>query len=344
MSKLDRIQVKGFKSIREMDLELRDINILIGANGAGKSNFLEVFTLLNDVVPALITSDNPTSRYVTEAGGAHHLLHYGRKHSESISIVLWLDEKQFNVGLRPNRYGGLSGEVSLTEPDGLQDSRRELRTFFPDAHWNVFHFQDTSDSGPIKQTPNIYDNLYLRSDAHNLASMLYLFQNTNEHYFNRIVSTIRLAIPFLDHFVLEPRPENKETIRLQWMHKDSDMLFDISDLSDGTIRFICLVTLLLQPDPPSLIIIDEPELGLHPYAETLFASMVRSVAATGKQFIISTQSVRLVDEFLPENIVVVEREKDQSTFKRQSTKDLEIWLDDYTLGELWEKNVLGGRP
>jgi predicted ATPase len=154
---------------------------------------------------------------------------------------------------------------------------------------------------------------------------------------------VQLAAPFFDDFLLYPEPDNLDRIRLRWRHKKSEENWDISQLSDGTLRFICLSTLLLQPNSPDLIIIDEPELGLHPAAMELLVEMIRSVA-TKSQVIISTQAVSMVNQFAPEEIIVVEREKDESVFNRKNSKELEMWLDEYSMGELWEMNVIGGRP
>jgi len=183
----------------------------------------------------------------------------------------------------------------------------------------------------------------LRSDAANLAAFLYLLRNTYSSHYQRIVETIRLVAPFFDDFVLRPTPENQNKIRLEWREKQSDDYFDASYFSDGTLRFICLATLLLQPQLPSLVIIDEPELGLHPYAINLLADMLHS-AATKTQVIVSTQSVPLVNQFLPADVIVVDREDNQSVFHRLKSEKLGEWLDQYGLGELWEKNVIGGRP
>jgi len=176
-----------------------------------------------------------------------------------------------------------------------------------------------------------------------LAAFLYLLQETQPDYYRQIVETVRLVAPFFNDFVLRPNPFNEDKIQLEWQEKGSDGPFSANYLSDGTLRFICLATLLQQPNLPTTILIDEPELGLHPYAIVVLANMLRS-AATQTQVIISTQSVPLVNQFTPEDIIVVDRQDGQSTFERRSTANLEAWLDDYGVGDLWEKNLLGGRP
>jgi len=209
--------------------------------------------------------------------------------------------------------------------------------------WKVYHFHDTSENARIKQTNKINDNAYLKPDAANLAAFLYLLKETQRYSYERIIKVIQLAAPFFDDFVLRPSPLNPENIQLEWREKNDDGYFNASSLSDGTLRFICLATLLLQPELPATILIDEPELGLHPYAITLLAGLLES-ASIKSQIIISTQSVPLVNHFSPENIIVVDRKDNQSTFTPLKTRDLNLWLEDYSLGEIWEKNLIGGRP
>jgi predicted ATPase len=183
----------------------------------------------------------------------------------------------------------------------------------------------------------------LRSNASNLAAFLFLLQGQHPEHYREIVRTVRLVAPFFDDFALRPRPLNPNKIQLEWREKGSDSYFGANYLSDGTLRFMCLATLLLQPDLPATVLIDEPELGLHPYAITVLASLLRS-AAQQTQVIVSTQSVPLVNQFRPEDVIVVDREDRQSVFRRLTQADLESWLDEYGLGDLWEKNLLGGRP
>ena len=162
--------------------------------------------------------------------------------------------------------------------------------------------------------------------------------------YKQILRILRLALPFLDDFVLQPeqvRPD-EFTIQLRWQGKDSDEPYLASQLSDGSLRFICLVTALMQPDPPATIIIDEPELGLHPYAITLLGALLHS-ASEKMQIIVATQSVALVNQFSIDDLIVVELKDGSSVFKCPKECEYELWLEDYSVGELWEKNVLGGR-
>ena len=362
MPPLNRITVEGFKSIRKMDLELRSLNVLIGANGAGKTNFVSLFKLLNQIV------EGNLQVFVAKAGGADTLLYFGQKVSSEIKIELDFGRNGYKCKLSPSSEGTLIFAEEACWGQGLvwdqpynvdlgkghKESRLREEAISPThkiarhvlyglKSWKVYHFHDTSDTAKVKQFVELNDNAMLRPDASNLAAFLYLLHEKHRAHYDSIVETIRLAAPFLADFVLRPSPLNPETIKLEWRENGSDAYFDANSLSDGTLRFICLATLLLQPMLPATILIDEPELGLHPYAITLLASMVQS-AATKTQVIVSTQSVPLVNQFLPEDIIVVDREEGQSVFRHLERQPLENWLEDYGLGDLWEKNVLGGRP
>ena len=236
--------------------------------------------------------------------------------------------------------------------DGLSESSLVIAGEFIDgfwreiiANWRIYHFHDTSDTAGMKRKGAVHDNKYLRPDASNLAAFLYRLKHEHTECYESIIDTIRLAIPFFDDFVLESKalPTEEMQIRLLWRQTNSDYELWPSQLSDGSIRFICLVTALMQPEPPSTIIFDEPELGLHPYAITLLGALFRR-ASERMQVIISTQSVALLNQFNLGEIITVDRQNGYSIFKRLDEEQFSAWLDEYTIGELWEKNLLGGRP
>jgi len=370
MGGLNRLILEGFKSIRTMDLHLSPLTVLIGANGAGKSNLLSFFRMLNAV------SAGNLQRFVGEQGRANALLHYGRKRTPQMSATMEFDTtngkntyKLSLIGVAPDDLMFADEEVSFTpattgstpKPSHLGGGHRESR--LPDAvnagnitartvkwtvdRWRFYHFHDTSPAAPIKQTCSIKDNRLLRTDGANLSAFLYMLKTAYHDHYERIRDTIRLAAPFFDDFILEPDEANPNSIYMEWRETGSDTPLFAHQLSDGTIRFIALTTLLLQPDlknRPLLVLIDEPELGLHPYAITLLASMLQT-ASKRFQIIVSTQSVTLLDQLEEtESVVVVDRENGQSVFRRLNESTLETWLEEYSLGELWTKNVLGGRP
>jgi len=361
---LDRIEIEGFKSIRELRLDLRPLNVLIGANGAGKSNFISVFGLIRHI------TESRLQFYVAQAGGTDSLLHHGRKRTSELKLRLVLsDGDEYEARLAPSAANTLffsweggrieldaeteervsitlgSGHEETDFREGNESPRRGQTQYLLNRlrEWRVYHFHDTSTSAKVKQTGDIGDNEALRSDASNLAALLFLLRTKHPENYRRIVSTIRLVAPFFDDFRLRPSPFNEQKIQLEWSERNSDAYFNAHALSDGTLRFICLATLLLQPNLPSLILIDEPELGLHPYAIQVLAGLVRS-ASEKTQVILSTQSVTLVNQFEPEDLVVVDRANGESVFRRLASEDTKDWLEGYSLGELWEKNVFGGRP
>ncbi len=244
-------------------------------------------------------------------------------------------------------FASASLESKLLEEAALPEGRiaRYVRNAVVD--WFVYHFHDTSESSPSKQMSDLDDNRHLKRDAANLPAYLYLLKQTEPAYYAQIVAQIRLAAPFFDDFVLEPSRLNVNKIKLEWRQKNSDAYFDAHSLSDGTLRFICLATLLLQPQLPSLILIDEPELGLHPFAIKLLADLLKS-AAKRTQLLVATQSVTLLNQLDPVDLIVTEHDGERTTVQRLSDRlspdQLKAWLNEYAIGELWEKNVLGGRP
>jgi predicted ATPase len=209
------------------------------------------------------------------------------------------------------------------------------------ASWKIYHFHNTSALAPMRRSKSAEDSDYLRFDAANIAPFLLSLRKDEKKTYEQIVETIRLVTPFFDDFTLKPDVQDK--VRLRWRQNGSDYKLKPQHLSDGTIRFICLATALLQPELPSTIIIDEPELGLHPYAIEILAELMQA-SSKRTQLIVSTQSPALVDYFEPEDIIVVKRKGGASRFDRLDAKHLSAWLKDYSLGDLWRKNVIAGGP
>ena len=352
--KLDKLTVHGYKSIKALeDFKFRDLNVLIGANGAGKSNLLSLFRLMAAL------AEGELQLYVQKQGGPDALLFGGRKRTSQIEAAFSFDENGYRIALAPTvdnrlifqREETFSGpqfiqyKLSSAEAKLLQDSGPVSVNLLPALQsLRLYHFNDTSDTAAVKIPHPSNDNLRLKPDAANLAAFLAHLHTAYLSEYKRIVETIRLAAPFFGDFVIrDPLPQ---TIELEWTQQgDPDTPYRAHVLSDGTLRFICLTTLLLQPShlQPDTILIDEPELGLHPYAINLLAEMLKQ--ATGlRQAIVSTQSVELLNNFAPEDVIVTNREDGASTFRRLDGEALKDWLEDYTLGELWKKNILGGRP
>ena len=347
MPTLDNITIRGFKSIKAIEqLKLNPINVLIGANGSGKSNFLEVFSLVREVV------DGRLRQFVARAGGAERVLHFGSRMTEDVNIVIAFDDGNwYRLTLEPTYVDDrlalveqASKQMSLPGPYS-DDVPAFLRDFINVDPWVSYHFHDTSRASPMKKTADLHDNRFLRPDGSNLAAFLYLLRSRHSFSYEQIRRTVRLVAPFFEDFNLEPQALNEDAILLEWRHKGSDAYFNAASLSDGTLRFIALTTLLLQPESlrPSVILLDEPELGLHPYAVTMLAAMVKKAAVYG-QVIMATQSPTLLDHFEPEDVIVANRVNGAARFERLDAERLAVWLEDYSLGQLWEQNELGGTP
>ena len=366
---IDSITIKGFKSIRELDaFKLKSINILIGANGAGKSNFVDFFRLLRELI------EQRLQLAIATQGGADACIYLGPRVTKELSAQLLFGQNGYEFALVPtsdNRlifsneagiYSGFGvGGKPKPEYFGSGHSEAKLLSFkdYPGvigskgppyyvynaiSNWVVYHFHDTSSVAGVRRQGAINDNESFRQNAENLAAFLYRIQQTHPKSYAKIRDSVRLVTPFFDDFKLRPLSANPELIQLEWLQRDSDYPFRASQLSDGTLRFICLATALLQPNQPATMLFDEPELGLHPYALSLLGGLIQKAVSPLRQVIISTQSALLLNEFVPEDIVVVERSEGQSVFRRLESAQLSEWLSDYTLGELWQKNLLGGRP
>lgn len=363
MPELESVTISGFKSIAAVDkLKLNPINVMIGPNGSGKSNFIGVFDFLHAI------KEGHLQDYVAKAGGADRLLHFGSKTTATMRIRLtFLNEtNQYEILLSatdadelvpsqemvffwnknyPTPYSRGLGRAG--KEAGISATKGQVEDYvrFHLDRWRLYHFHDTGSNSPMKKTSDIDDNRFLRPDGSNLPSFLFFLQEQEPAAYQLIRRTIQRVTPFFDDFILEPQRLNPSKIRLQWRHKNSEAYFDASSLSDGTLRFIALTTLFLQPDRyrPSIILVDEPELGLHPYAITMLASLIKLSSVT-TQAIVSTQSPLLLDQFEPEDVLVADRVEGGTQFTRLDSEKLNNWLETYSLGQLWEKNEFGGRP
>lgn len=350
---MDKIEIKGYKSFKELKLDLLPINILIGANGSGKSNFLSFFEFLNRLYEQKLTE------YVALNGGMDKYFFQGSKTTDAIEATICFKNNSYSFELKEgdNRF------VFSKEKLGYQGSYYDIAAFDNEAYIKSYsglargeyirrylheikkyHFHDTGKSSPFtKESHIVNDAYYLYEKGENLAAFLYAVRENSPITYKRIVRVVQSIAPYFSDFYFNVSAA--DTVRLQWTDKFSSTVYGPTDLSDGTVRFIALTTLFLQPVPPQVIIIDEPELGLHPLAIQKLAGLIKSVASRGTQVIIATQSADLITNFNAEDVITVNQTEGASVMKRLEAEHLEAWLEDYTLGDLWKQNILkGGQP
>jgi len=368
MASLNKITLKGFKSIKDLtEFKLAKLNVLVGANGAGKSNLVDFFRLLRAM------ADGGLQGYITSCGGADVFFFNGPQETKQSSARLKFGNNEYRFTLEPTVAGEmmLQSEATLytggTYPSGwhewgggVKESRlptwkdsksswgrypsAEAHVYRAVSSWMVYHVHDTGSTAPMRRDCSVRDFRELRPDAGNIAAFLSRLKMEHGAGYQRIRETIQLIAPFFDDFVLEPHTKGEsELVRLEWRQKGNPFPFQPWQFSDGTIRFICLATALLQPNPPSTVVIDEPELGLHPVAIEALAALLHE-ASNRTQLLVSTQSPGLLDRFEPEDVVVVERAEGASVFRRLNRESLEQWLEDYSLGELVRKDIIESGP
>lgn len=375
MKGLTSIEIQGFKSIGESQrIDFGKVTVFLGANGAGKSNLISFFKMLN-----FMTTDG-LQQYVAKNGMANSILHFGSQKTKAISFKVDFSNKDWNNSYKADLAFGMpdsifiSGEQIIAHCNGKEkpfthflesvgrsesalkeairgdDAKSKTSKVIKNclSSCRVFQFHDTSDSSRIRNSCYIDDSDYLKSDAGNLPAFLYAIRNNNAKYYDRIVDHVRVMVPQFQDFVLKPSSQNKRNILLNWIgERGNDYLLGPHQFSDGSLRYIALATLLLQPKEtlPQVIILDEPELGLHPAAIASLAGLI-SIAKQNCQVILATQSPELANLFNAEDLVIVnyDKKKNTSIFKKLDVDSLKEWLKEYSISELWEKNILGGRP
>ena len=351
---MDYIEIKGYKSIKDARIELRPINILIGANGSGKSIFLSFFEFLNNLYERKLTE------YIALNGGEDKFLHHGLKQSTQIEAKMSFNNQVNGYSFTLEK--GTDGFIFKSENLIYRNDSKNIATFGKEANIKTtdnyrknyvleylrglkkYHFHDTSTTSPFTKMSHIpNDTYFLYEKGDNLAAFLYDIQQKHRIVYNRIIKTIQSIAPYFSDFFLQPNTEGY--LRLLWQDKYSSSVWGVTDFSDGTIRFIALTALFMQPDLPQTIIIDEPELGLHPFALSKLAGMIKSAASKGSQVIVATQSTDLLSYFEPDDIITVDQRSGSSFYNKLKQEDLDLWLTDYSLGELWKRNIITeGQP
>ncbi len=365
--KIEAIRIKGFRSLADVELtQLADTTVMIGANGSGKSNFMRFFDLLSWTLRS-----GKLQEFVQRQGGADDQLFGGSKQTSSIEVRLGmrtdagLNEYKFTLTYAsPDRFlftqesyrysssdwdtkaewrdlGSAHTEVKIREKRQIDKTAKVIVSLLNNCA--VYQFHNTSDVSNFNKRWDADDNNFLRSDGGNLAAVLYRLEQEDLRRYELICHQINRVLPVFDRFAIE---ESYGKVSLRWKANWADKPFSAHLTSDGSLRFFALVTLLNLPSEmlSGVVLLDEPELGLHPAAVNLIASMVKSVAEE-RQVIVATQSPLFVDSFDLEDILVLELRDGRSEFQKLEREKYLAWLNDgFTTGELWQKNLLGGRP
>ncbi len=359
MSKLDKITLRGYRSIQTLEgFELRDINIFVGTNGAGKSNLLSFFDMLRSIMT------DSLHRFVNTHGTSDDLLYRGPRTTEEIFAEMYFQTRGYRFSLRPTvnqqlvfnseaHYfsGGTGWRNFPSVGTGNSALVREVTHNLPDAQysryvydiirsWCFYHFHDTSMTAGMRRKRELEHWQFLQENADNIAPFLLRMRETHRENYDAIVDCVRSLLPAFRDFMIVPQMNGEQDyVRLDWKQKDTDFPMPPSAFSDGTMRFICLATALLQPNPPAALIIDEPELGLHPEGISLLAELLKA-SSKRTQMIIATQSPLLLNHFSVEDIVVARWQNGATAFKRLQEVDYKEWLEDFSLGDLWTRNII----
>ncbi len=367
-NKLTKITIKGYRSIaydQPITLNIGDINILLGANGAGKSNIISFFKMLGYMMSGSL------QMFIAQSGTNQKFLHYGSKKTPTLSAEIRFDNENSYDIYRFSLTSAVADRLIISSEEiewNKKNTNKKAYTKQLVSDYNesalikpvnkassiiwkilsgckVYQFSDTSMSSPMRLSSSVESAHYLQSEGNNLASFLYYLKNNYPASYERIIDYVQEVVPQFKDFYLEPE---RGYISLKWIDTSAnDYVFSSDQFSDGSMRFICLATLLLQPEEtmPSVIIIDEPELGLHPYAISQLIEMIKD-ASMHVQVIVATQSPSLIDGFSLDNVSIIERDEDLqcTTVKNLNKEDYIEWLEEYTNSELWDKNIIGGRP
>lgn len=363
--KIQSFTIKGYKSIKAIeDFRPHALNILIGPNGSGKSNFISFFTFLS----WMLNSDGRLQERISFLGGSNDILHDGADITKSIDGLVRI---KTNTGINEYLFS-----LMFAKPDKLVFREEKYRytsnNMEGETRWSscgvghveahlpevnnqtattilnllkkliVYQFHNTSDTAAMRLKWSVSDGRWLKQNAENLGSFLFRLQNEERPFYQKIVKYIRLVLPFFDDFELY---EEFGQILLRWKEKGTNKVFNAGQASDGMLRTIALISLLAQNprDLPAVLFLDEPELGLHPSAIDAVAGLIKA-ASLHCQVFVATQSISLVNNFELDDLVVIDRKGRSSEYHRPDPESLQSYLEEFSTGQLWEKNIIGGRP
>ena len=373
-TRLESVRIRGFRSLADVELSGLGANsVLIGSNGSGKSNFMRFFEMLSWMVRSralgefvekyggaddqLFGGNSVTPRMDaevalrTEAGRNDYRFSLTHAHPDRFMFTEeafrfsrsgWLTEASWNHLGSGHREAGIVEAAHSTGSSEFNPATARVIVHLLRS-CSVYQFHDTSDTSNFKKRWEAEDNATLRTHGGNLAAVLHRLEQEDNRRFEHICQHIARVLPVFDRFEVE---ESYGRVLLRWKARGNEKTFGAHLTSDGSLRFFALVTLLNLPREmlPDVLLLDEPELGLHPVAIALVGNMIKALAGD-VQIIVATQSPLLVDVFELDEIVVLDLDDGRSVFRRLDADTYRTWLDDsFTPGELWQKNLLGGRP
>ena len=371
---IESVRIRGFRSLEDVYISgLPQAAVFIGANGSGKSNFIRFFEMLSWMLRS-----RQLGEFVSRHGGADDQLFGGNAKTPRMNGEITMrtssgrNDYRFALSYaHPDRFIFTQEDIRFS---GLR--------YATEAHWQslgsshveakiveaaqtpnypginrttasvivnllrncaVYQFHDTSESSGFKNRWDVFENSQLRSHGGNLAAVLYHLEQHDLRRYELICRHIARILPGFERFDIQ---EEYGKVLLRWKARWSDKTIGAHLTSDGSLRFFALVTLLNLPGEmlPDVILLDEPELGLHPAAVTLVGGMIKSLSVE-KQVIIATQSPLLVDVFDLDEIIALELVNGSTEFRRLNTEDYQVWIDDcFSTGEMWKKNLLGAQP
>lgn len=383
-AEFSNLQVDGFRRLQKLELPLRPLNVLIGANGVGKTSVLEVMSLLSASATGRLQDT------LSAAGGLGSVMTLGRPDPMRLHLTMPVEQAEpieYEFTLVAGGLGYSLPEERLTQrrpgTDGKDpffkfiDSRhRDIRYFDTDAGklvrptWDhkpletslsqvpkmfreperfrellasssLYHALDVSPRAAVRLPQPMQPAPLPGPDGENLMSCLYFLRETERHRFDAVEDTLRVVFPNFDR--LDFPPAAAGSLTMAWRDKQYAKPLYPHQLSEGTLRFLWLVTLLQSPELPTVTLIDEPEVSLHPEMLRLLAGLFRE-ASSRTQLIVATHSERLVGFLQPAELLVCDLdEAGTATITRADDLDLEGWLAEYSLDQLWRLGRLGGR-
>lgn len=384
MNSFERITIEGYRRLFNVQIDMRDrpLTVMIGANGVGKTSLLEIFSLLaasanaqlaNKIselggLPDIVTRDRANSiaislsmsvpgyapldyqlevalkgftyeialETLTQQNNRHALEPLKYIESRGLDVIYFNTEDR--ALLRPN-WDHNPLETSLAQVPKMYQEPEKLRKRL--ASCTFYGALNVAPKSPVRLPQSMRPASLPGANGEDLVSCLYYLRETDPERFEIIEDTLTAAFPDFERLGFPPVAAG--TITMTWKDKNFSKPIYMHQLSEGTLRFIWLITLLQSPGLTAVTLIDEPEVSLHPELLRLLADMMRE-ASQKTQLIVATHSDRLIRFLKPEEVLVCDAEDGLTTMRWGDSFNLEHWLEEYSLDQVWAMNLMGGRP